>query len=227
MNNNIIEIVDLIKTYKSGDSELKVLKKINLNIKKGEILTIVGESGSGKSTLLNLIGGLDRPTSGSIKISGKEISNLDEEILTDMRNKMIGFVFQFHNLLLDFTALENVMMPYLAHSFNWNEAEELALELLEDVGLAGRINHRPGELSGGEQQRVAVARALINRPEIILADEPTGNLDFDNSESVRRLLWNLTEKYNLTLIVVTHNMDIAKKSHRMMNIDYGCLKNFE
>ncbi len=222
--NNIIKVENLYKIFKSGSAKLEVLKDVNLEIKKGEIIAIVGESGSGKSTLLNMIGGLDRVTQGKIFVSGTEISNLQEDELTLIRNKIIGFVFQFHNLLLDFTALENVMLPFLAKNFNKEEARKRASSLLKDVGLENRINHKPGELSGGEQQRVAVARALINEPDIILADEPTGNLDLENSEIVRKLLWGLAKKYGLTLIVVTHNIEIAKQADRMLTLYYGELK---
>ncbi len=222
--NSIIKIENLEKTFTSGLSKLNVLKGINLEIKKGEIVAIVGESGSGKSTLLNMIGGLDHSSRGKITISGKEITSLNEDELTYIRNKKIGFVFQFHNLLLDFTALENVMLPFLAKKFNKLEAKKRAEKLLNDVGLEKRLDHKPGELSGGEQQRVAVARALINEPEIILADEPTGNLDLDNSETVRKLLWGLAKKYGLTLIVVTHNLEIAKMADRMLTLYYGELK---
>lgn len=223
-NNNVIVVKNLHKVFKSGESKLEVLKGISLEIHEGEILAIVGDSGSGKSTFLNMLGGLDHPTQGSIQIMNKDITKMDEEHLTNIRNKLIGFVFQFHNLLLDFTALENVMLPYLAKDYNWKEARKSALELLNDVGLGNRVDHKPGELSGGEQQRVAVARALINKPRIILADEPTGNLDLENSEHIRKLLWNMANKYKVTLVVVTHNVEIASKANRILTLDYGLLK---
>ena len=220
----IISVKNLKKSYQSGASTLEVIKGISLDVEEGEILVIIGESGSGKSTFLNLIGGLDRPTEGKIVIQGMDITDMAEEDLTSIRNKTMGFVFQFHNLLLDFTACENVMLPYLARNFHWNAAKKKALELLDDVGLKNRAEHKPGELSGGEQQRVAVARALVNEPRLVLADEPTGNLDLENSENIRKLLWNLAEKYKITLVLVTHNTSIADKAHRVIKVDYGYLK---
>jgi lipoprotein-releasing system ATP-binding protein len=224
MSNYIIETKNLTKKYKSGTEELAVLKGINVGIKKGEIVAIVGESGSGKSTFLNMLGGLDRPSSGNIFVEGLDIANLEEEELTSVRNKSVGFVFQFHNLLLDFSAMENIMLPSLANSFDYNSAKEKALKILDSVGLLSRKDHLPSQLSGGEQQRVSVARALINSPSIILADEPTGNLDLENSENVRELLWKLAKELDITLVVVTHNSHIAGKADKVLKMDYGYLK---
>lgn len=220
-DNVIISSSNIIKTYFKGKNSLTVLKGITIEIYSGEIVGIVGESGSGKSTFLNLIGGLDIPTEGSIIINGINIVGLDDSSISQFRNTELGFIFQFHYLLPDFTALENVMLPNLALKFDTKAAEKKAKKLLEDVGLKNRIDHKPAELSGGEQQRVAIARALINNPKIILADEPTGNLDEDNSETMRKTLWNLRDKYNLTVVLVTHNQQIATKTDRMLKLIHG------
>lgn len=211
MKNNIIQISDLEKTYVSKGENLTVLKGLNLEVEEGKKVTIVGQSGNGKSTLLNIISGIDSITSGSVKVGEYDLSKMSENELCKYRSEFIGLVFQFHYLLKDFTALENVFLPAFMAGMNKKDAEEKALSLLEDVGLLERKDHLPSELSGGERQRIAVARALINDPKLILADEPTGNLDPQNAELIANLLFSVSEKYNKTLILVTHDMQIAKR----------------
>ncbi|WP_300367758.1 ABC transporter ATP-binding protein [Brachyspira sp.] len=225
MSNNssrevLIKIENLKKTY-IGPPKVEVLKSLNLNIYKNEILAITGESGSGKTTLLNLIGGIDNITDGSIDISGNNIGKMNEAQLAHFRNSSLGYVFQFHNLLGEFSAIENVMIPSLMLKYNKKEARQKAENLLEIVGLKDRIEHRIGELSGGEAQRVAIARALINKPSVVLADEPTGNLDKKNAELVRELLWNMTKQSNASLIIVTHSVSIADMADRKLRLEYG------
>ncbi len=224
-NEVIVSVSNLHKIYSRGKNPLHVLKGVDMDIIKGEIVSVTGESGSGKSTFLNLVGGLDVPSRGSIIINGMNIVGLDDFSLSKFRNTQLGFIFQFHYLLPDFTALENVMLPYLSFKYNKKEAEQKAYKLLEDVGLSGRINHKPSELSGGEQQRVAIARSLVNNPQIVLADEPTGNLDEDNSEIVRKVLWELRDKYKLTILLATHNLDLANQSDRTLKLTHGKFAN--
>ena len=216
-----IRTVDLQKSYHSGPIELPVLTGINITIDAGEIISIVGTSGVGKSTLLNLMGALDRPTDGTVLYEGQDIFEFSNKELTRFRNQEIGFVFQFHHLLPEFSAIENVMMPVLIAGRQKEDARKAAAELLKNVGLEGREHHRPGELSGGEQQRVAVARALVNRPKVVLADEPTGNLDRKTSEEMHDLLWELNERTNQTLIIATHNEDLARRSDRVIRLADG------
>ncbi len=219
-----IKIVNLRKSYHSGPVELHVLEGVSIRIKAGEIIAIVGASGVGKSTLLNLMGGLDRPTNGTVLYGDQDIFELTDRELAQFRNREIGFIFQFHHLLPEFAAIENVMMPALISGKRKGDARELAAELLRDVGLTERENHRPGELSGGEQQRVAVARALVNKPKVVLADEPTGNLDRKTSEEVHDLLWELNERMNQTFIIVTHNEGLAERSDRIIRLADGRAK---
>ena len=216
----LIKIENLKKTY-IGPPKIEVLKSLNLNIYKNEILAITGESGSGKTTLLNLIGGIDDITDGSINIAGNNIGKMNEGQLAHFRNSSLGYVFQFHNLLGEFSAIENVMIPSLMLKYNKKEARQKAEALLETVGLKDRMEHRIGELSGGESQRVAIARALINRPSVVLADVPTGNLDKKNAEMVRELLWNMTKQSNASLIIVTHSQSIADMADRKLRLEYG------
>ena len=216
----LIKIENLKKTY-IGPPKIEVLKSLNLNIYKNEILAITGESGSGKTTLLNLIGGIDDITDGSINIAGNNIGKMNEGQLAHFRNSSLGYVFQFHNLLGEFSAIENVMIPSLMLKYNKKEARQKAEALLETVGLKDRMEHRIGELSGGESQRVAIARALINRPSVVLADEPTGNLDKKNAEMVRELLLNMTKQSNASLIIVTHSQSIADMADRKLRLEYG------
>jgi lipoprotein-releasing system ATP-binding protein len=207
--NNLLEVRGLCKTYGSGPSRLDVLSGIDLDLQAGTTTALVGASGAGKSTLLNLLGALDRPTSGTVCFRGENIFNKNDRQLAAFRNRSIGFVFQFHHLLPEFTALENVMMPALIGRIPRPKARKTAESLLEDVGLGKRMTHRPGELSGGEQQRVAIARALALGPELLLADEPTGNLDMKTSDGIHAMLTELQIKNGLTLVIVTHNERLA------------------
>ena len=219
--NNLIRVVDLYKSYYDGLTELPVLKGVDLQVKKAEIIAIVGASGVGKSTLLHLLGGLDRPTEGTIFYEGEDIFALNDQELDRFRNEEIGFIFQFHHLLPEFTALENVAMPGLIARQKSDVAQNRAKELLEYVGLGERLEHRPFELSGGERQRVAIARALVNQPKVVLADEPTGNLDQKTSEAVHDLLWTLNDQFKQTFIIVTHNQTLAQRADRLVQLVDG------
>lgn len=212
MKNNIIEIKDLEKTYVSKGESLTVLKDLSFSIEEGTRTAIVGSSGNGKSTLLNIISGIDNATSGFVKVGKYELSKMTEKDLCKYRSEFIGLVFQFHYLLKDFTALENIFLPAYMAGKNKKIAMEKAESLLQDIGLYERKNHLPSELSGGERQRVAVARSLINDPKIILADEPTGNLDPENAALISDLLYGVSEKYSKTLVIVTHDKEVAKKA---------------
>lgn len=223
MNNVIIDIQGLEKTYKTESETLTILKNLDLKIEKGSKIVIVGESGSGKSTFLNIVGGLDCATSGVVKAGPYEITSLDEKQISQYRSKFLGLIFQFHYLLKDFTALENVFLPAYMAGIKKTEAIKKARQLLRDVGLEERENHLPSQLSGGERQRVAVARALINDPQIILADEPTGNLDPANARMIGDLLFSMADKYNKTLILVTHDMELASKGDKIYSIKEGTL----
>ena len=212
MKNNIIEIKDLEKTYVSKGESLTVLKDLSFSIEEGTRTAIVGSSGNGKSTLLNIISGIDNATSGFVKVGKYELSKMTEKDLCKYRSEFIGLVFQFHYLLKDFTALENIFLPAYMAGKNKKIAMEKAESLLQDIGLYERKSHLPSELSGGERQRVAVARSLINDPKIILADEPTGNLDPENASMISDLLYGVSEKYSKTLVIVTHDKEVAKKA---------------
>jgi len=216
----IIELKNLTKVYKNG-VEFRALDNVNLNIKKGEFVAIVGPSGSGKSTLMHLIGLLDTPSSGTLLIDGRDVTKMSDKERSAKRNRMFGFIFQYHHLLPDFKALENVMMPLLIAGKNRDEAKSIAEKLLKEVGLADRMDHRPGELSGGQNQRVAVARALSCSPAIVLGDEPTGNLDTKTGDLIYELLRRLNKEYNQTFIVVTHNEELAGKADRIVKIVDG------
>jgi lipoprotein-releasing system ATP-binding protein len=220
---NLLEICNLCKSYESGEQKLEILSNLSLAVEEGEMAAITGVSGSGKSTLLHLIGGMDRPDQGSIMVSGRDIIELSPVELSAFRNKTIGFVFQFHRLLPEFTALENVMMPLLIRGMTPGVAQKSAGALLEDVGLEDRGHHRPGELSGGEQQRVALARALAGNPQLLLADEPTGNLDLSTGETISRLVQQLHSKRRLTSIIVTHNESLARICTRIYRLEHGKL----
>jgi len=214
----------LIKTYSNGPQEVRVLKGIDLEINRGAVAVIIGPSGVGKSTLLHLVGGLDKPTSGEVIVDEKNIFTLSEVERALFRNRSIGFVFQFHHLLPEFTALENVMIPVMMYKHDIKFIENEARRLLNEVGLTDRLHHRPSQLSGGEQQRVAVARALVNKPSLVLADEPTGNLDKQNSESLYRLILNLNSKFNQTFLIVTHNEMMAKQASKVIELEDGRIK---
>lgn len=216
----IIELKNLTKIYKNG-IEFRALDNANLRIKKGEFVAIVGPSGSGKSTLMHLIGLLDTPSLGTLLIDGKDITKMSDKERSKMRNRMLGFVFQYHHLLPDFTALENVIMPLLIAGKSRKEAQEIAENLLKEVGLEDRMDHKPGELSGGQSQRVAVARALSCSPAIVLGDEPTGNLDTKTGDLIYELLRRLNREYSQTFIVVTHNEDLASKADRIIRLVDG------
>ena len=220
----VLEATDLAKTYVGGDGGLiTVLDGLHLQVARGEMVAIVGASGAGKSTLLHLLGALDRPTRGSITIGGELIDAATDEELSAMRNRRIGFVFQFHHLLREFSALENVMMPMRIAGMATTQARSRAGDLLTRVGLAGRVSHRPSELSGGEQQRTAVARALALEPSILLADEPSGNLDHASSERLHDLLVELSRDLEIAMIVVTHNRSLAARADRALLLEDGKL----
>jgi lipoprotein-releasing system ATP-binding protein len=211
------------KAIKKSYGKLQILKGVDLEVSKGEIITIVGPSGAGKSTLLHIIGTLDKPEHGHVEINGVAVNSLSLQRLSAFRNKEIGFIFQFHHLLPEFTAIENICIPAFIAGKSKKEASLKAAELLELLGLSHRINHKPNELSGGEQQRVAVARALINNPSIILADEPSGNLDSNNAESLHRLFVDLRDRLNQTLIIVTHNESLANMANRKVEMKDGLI----
>ena len=220
----VLQAVDLAKTYTGGDGGLiAVLDGVNLQVARGEMVAIVGASGTGKSTLLHLLGALDRPTRGSVLIDGEQIENRSDEELSVLRNKRVGFVFQFHHLLREFSALENVMMPLRIAGWEDQRARGRAEELLSRVGLAGRMSHRPSELSGGEQQRTAVARALAIDPAVLLADEPSGNLDHVNSARLHDLFVELSRDLEIAMVVVTHNRSLALRADRALLLEDGRL----
>ncbi|TYP00036.1 lipoprotein-releasing system ATP-binding protein [Geothermobacter ehrlichii] len=221
MSDDRISVRNLVKSYPTAEGTVEVLRGIDLDIMTGERLAIVGASGAGKSTLMHILGGLDRPTDGRVCYSGQNIWALPEAGIDSFRNRTIGFVFQFHQLLPEFTALENVMMPMLVGGSGRREARENAERLLREVGLGHRLGHKPGQLSGGEQQRVAIARALVMEPKVLLADEPTGNLDSTTSESVWRLLEQVHERYQLTMIIVTHSETLAGRMDRIVRMADG------
>src|SRR4051812_13771645 len=223
MSEPYIRAAGLSKVYKSGTADLVVFSGVNLDVQRGEMLALVGESGAGKSTLLHLLGGLDRPSSGTIHYGSREISGLAESEQADFRNKEIGFVWQIHYLLPEFTAQENVMMPLLIRGWPHAKAAAESLARLEEVGLSARATHRAGELSGGEQQRVVLARALVGKPSVLLADEPTGNLDFRTGEMIFELLENLHRTHQLTSIFCTHNLSFARRCDRVLRMERGGL----
>ncbi|MGD9487696.1 MAG: ABC transporter ATP-binding protein [Calditrichaceae bacterium] len=221
MNNVMIDIKDVFKSYENGPQKVDVIKGISLQVKQAEVVVIMGPSGVGKSTLLHLIGALDLPTSGEIKIADQNVHTLRNDSLARFRNNSIGFVFQFHHLLPEFTALENILIPAMMYGKLTAEKEEYAKHILDEVGLSHRLNHKPRELSGGEQQRVAVGRALVNQPKVILADEPTGNLDKKSGEALYALLLDLNKKLKQTLIIVTHNENMTSQASRVIEMDDG------
>ncbi len=216
----IIEIRDLTRIYGDG-TEVKALDGVNLDIEQGEFLAIIGPSGSGKSTLLNQIGILDTPTSGTILLDGVDITKTSEKERSRLRNRKLGFIFQYHHLLPDFNAIENVMMPLLINGVKHSKARKMASQMLEEVGLEDRADHRPNQLSGGQNQRVAIARALANSPEIVIGDEPTGNLDSKSSDNIYELLRRLNQEHNQTFILVTHDAQMAAKTDRIIRLVDG------
>ena len=224
MNNECVKIEGLEKTFSSSSSNLTILNNLNMTVESGSKVIILGASGSGKSTLLNIIGGLDSATSGSVCVGPYKVGSMNEAELTEYRSKYLGFIFQFHYLLKDFTALENVFLPAYMAGVPKKTAVEKAKELLCEVGLKDRFEHLPSQLSGGERQRAAVARALINDPELILADEPTGNLDPDNARLISDILFNMVEKYKKTLLLVTHDTKLSSRGDVCYTINEGRLE---
>jgi putative ABC transport system ATP-binding protein len=222
----VIEAIDLTKVYQMGEVEVHALCGISLEIRRGEVMSIMGPSGSGKSTLMNILGCLDRPTSGVYKLDSEDVSNFNDDQLAEVRNRKVGFVFQSFNLLGRQTALTNVELP-MRYAGMRNGRRKQAVEALEAVGLGDRIKHRPSELSGGQQQRVAIARAIVNRPSIILADEPTGNLDTKSGDEVMDILLGLNEKFGTTLIFVTHDPEIAAQTNRVIHLRDGLIEDVQ
>lgn len=220
----LVRAEDLEKRYPGvGGNDVSVLKGVSMQINRGEFIALVGESGAGKSTLLHILGGLDRPTSGSVEWLGVNLSKMGDEELADFRNKSVGFVFQFHHLLPEFSALENVAMPSLIQQKDMSELRSRASELLNDLGLGHRLEHRPSELSGGEQQRVAFARAMMNRPQLILADEPSGNLDSATAERLHSQMFEIRNKTGVSFVIATHNESLASNADRILRIEDGIL----
>jgi lipoprotein-releasing system ATP-binding protein len=219
----VLEATGVRRSFRQGPIDLQVLQGVNFAVRSGERIAIIGASGSGKTTLLQILGGLDRPTEGTVRIAGSDIHALDEKARGDLRNRTLGFIYQFHHLLPEFSALENVAMPLLIRRTPKHEAEKAARAILERVGLGERLVHRPHELSGGERQRSAVARALVTGPRIVLADEPTGNLDGGNAESVFAMLLELNRELGTSLIVVTHDRRLASRMDRILELERGNL----
>jgi len=224
MSEKAIQVRDLVKSYPSGDRRLNVLRGLSLEVMRGEMVAVVGESGAGKSTLLHLLGGLDRPDSGNIELAGRDMASLSAVERALLRNRDVGYVFQFHHLLPEFTAEENVMLPCLIRRESKREALDKARELLHELGLAERLQHRPAELSGGEQQRVALARALVGGPSVLLADEPTGNLDFSTSETVFAVIQETASRRGAATVLVTHSERLAERCHRVCVLEEGVLR---
>jgi lipoprotein-releasing system ATP-binding protein len=221
---SVLSVEGLTKTYVGGDGGLiTVFDGVDLEVARGEMVAVVGASGAGKSTLLHLLGALDRPTAGRVRIGGRPLDGMDDDEISTLRNRTVGFVFQFHHLLREFTALENVMMPLRIAGMGEARASERAVALLERVGLGGRVHHRPSELSGGEQQRTAVARALAADPQVLLADEPSGNLDHYNSERLHDLFVQLAHELEIAMVVVTHNRAFAARADRVLQLEDGKL----
>ena len=222
--NALIEARGIRKVFRGGDGQpLEVLRGVDVEVHRGEFVAIVGASGAGKSTLLHLLGALDAPTSGDVWLDGSRYADLDAGATAELRNRKVGFVFQFHHLLREFSALENVMMPLLIGGVPPRQARSRGEEVLSEVGLAGRMTHRPAELSGGEQQRCAVARALVHDPSVVLADEPSGNLDHANSERLHELFFRVAREYETAVVVVTHNRQLAGRADRILWLEDGRL----
>lgn len=219
----LLRCENLSKFYQEGDNRVQILKNIDLTIHSGELVAIVGSSGSGKSTLLHMLGGLDTPSEGNVWINEQSLPSLGDSELARLRNRHLGFVYQFHHLMADFSALENVMMPMLIQGIAKSEAQDRAATMLQAVGLTHRITHRPAALSGGERQRVAIARALVNQPDLVLADEPTGNLDQKTTESIFELIQQLNQEQHTAFLLVTHDLALAEKMSRRLKMQDGVL----
>ena len=220
----IIQCENLSKSFNDVSTNVEVLRSLNFDVKTGERVAIVGSSGSGKSTLLHLLGGLDKPSKGKIIVADQNIEKMSERKKSQFRNKTLGFVYQFHHLLPEFSAMENVAMPLLIRGLKTDDAKQQALTMLASVGLEHRVNHKPGELSGGERQRAAIARALVTNPQCVLADEPTGNLDTKTADTVYEMMLELNQSMNTSFLVVTHDENLAKKMDRVLRLDAGRLE---
>ena len=223
MNTALLSCQNVSKFYQEGTQQTEVLKQVSFSMQPSELVAIVGSSGSGKSTLLHTLGGLDQPSSGEVFIKGQSLQQMTPNALAKLRNQYLGFVYQFHHLMADFTALENVMMPMLIGQQNKTEAQDRAEQILSAVGLQHRISHRPSALSGGERQRVAIARALVNNPALVLADEPTGNLDHKTTESIFELIQQLNQEKQIAFLLVTHDLNLAEKLNRRLIMQDGVL----
>ena len=224
MNTALLSCQNITKFYQEGTQQTEVLKPVSFSMQPSELVAIVGSSGSGKSTLLHTLGGLDQPSSGEVFIKGQSLQQMTPNALAKLRNQYLGFVYQFHHLMADFTALENVMMPMLIGQQNKTEAQDRAEQILSAVGLQHRISHRPSALSGGERQRVAIARALVNNPALVLADEPTGNLDHKTTESIFELIQQLNQEKQIAFLLVTHDLNLAEKLNRRLIMQDGVLR---
>lgn len=224
MNTALLSCQNITKFYQEGIQQTEVLKQVSFSMRPSELVAIVGSSGSGKSTLLHTLGGLEQPSSGEVFIKGQSLQQMTPNALAKLRNQYLGFVYQFHHLMADFTALENVMMPMLIGQQNKTEAQDRAEQILSAVGLQHRISHRPSALSGGERQRVAIARALVNNPALVLADEPTGNLDHKTTESIFELIQQLNQEKQIAFLLVTHDLNLAEKLNRRLIMQDGVLR---